>query len=592
MATTKIHKITSSPDGCVYYAMKDKIGFLRDEIADSIAYAVDDKTGEVIYYTLSSYQNCVQSNAVETFHSLAEHGRGKFKRESPRTKNGEEVVAWHLHQNFDGMEVSPAVANEIGLKLAQEVFGCFAVVVSTHTNTENIHNHIVINAWDEDGRKWNNCNSNYRRIREVSDRLCEEYGLRVLHHTQEMKLMSYTDKDGVARKFEPTDRKIEMIKDRESGDAKNIEISDYRNSPTYEQAAGKKETNIRVITQDIDNLLSVVDSYDELLSRLVDLGYTINDKKVNGDWLKHVAFTAPGQERGTRDYRLGDFYTREKLTKYISSLVADRASAVHPHGEDEPIDVDALKHFERYDYGKVNLDDINDRFRAAYDESGNRTIMQRADPEVKIIADVRALDSKVKGIINTSGIEKIIKDQAQARNGRKPYRANSRSERLVLQIQEGFESLRFIESRGLRSRDQIKGLHKAVLGSYNRNTESLVLAEQLIAHLESVLDTPQKMADIATRMAVLSDDGEYMLESYGEDTAKLAQYQKVVEQYKISDDDGVDALAARIEAARARVSKIKVQLQAYRKELDGYERCEKVFRRIDFVREIKKEKGR
>lgn len=49
-------------------------------------------------------------------------------------------------QSFEG-NVDPRIANEIGVKLAKEMFPTFPVVVSTHTNTENTHNHIMICAW-------------------------------------------------------------------------------------------------------------------------------------------------------------------------------------------------------------------------------------------------------------------------------------------------------------------------------------------------------------------------------------------------------------------------------------------------------------
>ena len=41
-------------------------------------------------------------------------------------------------------EVTPEQAHEIGVKLAEELWGDkFQVVVSTHINTDNIHNHFV-----------------------------------------------------------------------------------------------------------------------------------------------------------------------------------------------------------------------------------------------------------------------------------------------------------------------------------------------------------------------------------------------------------------------------------------------------------------
>ena len=58
-------------------------------------------------------------------------------------KNG--IIAFHGIQSFKKDEVTPEVAHEIGVKLAEEMWGDrFEVVVSTHLNTKCIHNHFVI----------------------------------------------------------------------------------------------------------------------------------------------------------------------------------------------------------------------------------------------------------------------------------------------------------------------------------------------------------------------------------------------------------------------------------------------------------------
>lgn len=53
-------------------------------------------------------------------------------------------------------------AHEIGVKLAEEIWGDkFQVIVSTHLNTDNIHNHFVLNSVSFiDGKKF--CNTKKR----------------------------------------------------------------------------------------------------------------------------------------------------------------------------------------------------------------------------------------------------------------------------------------------------------------------------------------------------------------------------------------------------------------------------------------------
>lgn len=57
----------------------------------------------------------------------------------------------------------------------------FQVVVSTHLNTQHLHNHFVINSVSfKDGKKYYSNLENTALLRKTSDEICEEYGLSVL----------------------------------------------------------------------------------------------------------------------------------------------------------------------------------------------------------------------------------------------------------------------------------------------------------------------------------------------------------------------------------------------------------------------------
>ena len=92
------------------------------------------------------------------------------------------IECFHAVQSFAEKEVTPEQAHEIGLKLAEELWGDkFQVVVSTHLNTDNIHNHFVLNSVSFlDGKRFCNTKKDYATMRKISDRLCEDYGLSVL----------------------------------------------------------------------------------------------------------------------------------------------------------------------------------------------------------------------------------------------------------------------------------------------------------------------------------------------------------------------------------------------------------------------------
>ena len=57
----------------------------------------------------------------------------------------------------------------------------YQVIICTHINKANVHNHIIINSVSFiDGKKYHNGKTEIALIRDTSDTLCEEYGLSVL----------------------------------------------------------------------------------------------------------------------------------------------------------------------------------------------------------------------------------------------------------------------------------------------------------------------------------------------------------------------------------------------------------------------------
>lgn len=92
------------------------------------------------------------------------------------------VLAYHSYQSFKEGEVTADIAHEIGVKLVEEIFKDYEVIVATHQNTNHIHNHFIINSVSfKTGKKYNNNRTNLAKLRHVSDSLCTEYGLSVLN---------------------------------------------------------------------------------------------------------------------------------------------------------------------------------------------------------------------------------------------------------------------------------------------------------------------------------------------------------------------------------------------------------------------------
>ncbi|MDD3253411.1 MAG: relaxase/mobilization nuclease domain-containing protein [Lachnospiraceae bacterium] len=91
----------------------------------------------------------------------------------------------HIVQSFSEFDkLDSKTAHEIGKRLLAEFKG-FQGVVCTHTDRKQLHNHIVLNSvnW-QTGRKWQSGKRDLYRLRELSDRLCKEYGLSIIGNSQ------------------------------------------------------------------------------------------------------------------------------------------------------------------------------------------------------------------------------------------------------------------------------------------------------------------------------------------------------------------------------------------------------------------------
>lgn len=175
MTTTKIWKVQKRLDKVINYATnkeKTKNNYNEYEfnnINQVINYATNPDKTEKQFYTTGI--NCEVKNADKQM-QFVKILYGKEKG----------MLAFHAYQSFDEGEVTPKIAHEIGVKLANEMWGDrFQVVVSTHLNTRHLHNHFVINSVSfKDGKKYYSNLTNTALLRKTSDEICEEYGLSVL----------------------------------------------------------------------------------------------------------------------------------------------------------------------------------------------------------------------------------------------------------------------------------------------------------------------------------------------------------------------------------------------------------------------------
>lgn len=176
------------------------------------------------------------------------------------------IQCFHAVQSFVKGEITPERAHEIGMKLAEELWGDkFQVVVTTHLNTDNLHNHFVLNSVSFlDGKRFCNTKKDYAIMRKTSDRLCEEYGLNVL--SQEEK------------------------------------YNKYATSSLYKE----------LMKDSIDYAIENAKDYNEFIKILQDLGYVITDKN------NTLSIKRDPYKRNTRiERQFGNKYSKGNIYKRI-----------------------------------------------------------------------------------------------------------------------------------------------------------------------------------------------------------------------------------------------------------------------------------
>lgn len=78
-------------------------------------------------------------------------------------------------------KVTPEQAHEIGMEFAAKQFPNYEVVVATHCDTDNLHNHFLVNSVSyNSGMKLHQCHDDLLLHRQVNDEICMAHGLTVL----------------------------------------------------------------------------------------------------------------------------------------------------------------------------------------------------------------------------------------------------------------------------------------------------------------------------------------------------------------------------------------------------------------------------
>lgn len=251
----------------------------------SLAYiANSEKTDNLLFV---SGLNCSAVPAVaylEMKTVFEEYSKHKFN-EAVCKNEKTPVKAIHYIQSFRPSDnVSPEQAHAIAKEWAAAAFGSERqMLVSTHLDKGHIHSHIIINPYDFNGVKFNDNQTTLAAVRNLSDTLCMNYGIKPIKTNKKSRSLKYNEWDN------------------------------KKKGTSWKQ-------QIRLA---IDKLVMNVTSVDELISELEKSGFTVKRGK-------YLAVKAEGQERFVRTKTLGEDYTEESLSERIRIAAAENGIAQRP----------------------------------------------------------------------------------------------------------------------------------------------------------------------------------------------------------------------------------------------------------------------
>lgn len=233
-------------------------------LADVIAYAKDEEKTEKQFFVEGI--NCNPVSAREQFVTT--------KQFFGQTDG---IQAYHGYLSFKEQDITPELAQQVGMEFARRVWGNrFQVVVTCHLNTHHLHCHFVINSISfVDGKRlWGN-EKRWYYFRHVADEICKEYGL------------YFNPKP----KFErPTNYYYDKL-----------------------EKAGMPH-RYTVIREVIDYALEHSKNMLDFQDALKDMGYGYNFNPR----IKYWTVKPPDYTKSIRLYRLGEDYTNEAITQRIA----------------------------------------------------------------------------------------------------------------------------------------------------------------------------------------------------------------------------------------------------------------------------------
>ena len=241
----------------------DKIRVIHTRLDNSIRYVMNEEK------TLDASTGAVLISGINCLPNTAYRDMMQTKRRWDKANR--RIQGYHVIHSFAPGEVTPEKAQEIGMELARRLVGDrFEAVVSTHTDHDHVHCHIVFNSVScTDGKMYrDNFKAYFGDIRGISNEISRENDLSVI---------------------EPKNKGKQYAE--------------------WNAEQNGKPTVRGLIRQDIDAALHDSFTLQSFYEALQKRGYTIK----RGANIKHTAVKPPGSDRFIRLDSLGGGYTEADI---------------------------------------------------------------------------------------------------------------------------------------------------------------------------------------------------------------------------------------------------------------------------------------
>lgn len=231
-------------------------------LRDVVAYAKDgEKTERELF--------------CEGIHCNPQTAREQFITVKEQFDKPDGIQAYHGYLSFEETDITPELAQQVGMAFAERMWGDrFQVLVTTHLNTEHLHCHFVVNSVSfRDGKRLQNKEKAWWYFRHIADEVCLEHGLSVVQNPeayQSPRILTQKDKAGMPTRY-------------------------------------------NLARTALDEAIAMSHNLRQLEYHLSEMGYTLGSNPKRKYW----TIKGKGDERPIRLHRLGDEYTKERITQRL-----------------------------------------------------------------------------------------------------------------------------------------------------------------------------------------------------------------------------------------------------------------------------------